>query len=320
MFGKLVSILLFLILVGSVVVFHKPITAFCETYLAKRDGEQAVLDGRLTEAYTIYEQASAKYPSDYSLKLRLAELYTEAGMYRNAKLIYEKILSNLNLQADSQNNKWVPPEHVTARVRLAEVIRLETPERTPTVGALNRAVNLLKPIVKQEKENPDVFSVLGHLYHQAANNPMENRNPIKEWLMNWAVYYYRQSVSLKPDDYAVRFLLGDTYRLMGNNDKAAREFCNAVMLRPDAYRARYNFGIVLMDLNYGNEAMRQLYKSVDLIADQFSAEKAKPLAEEINRIKDRRARFSYNNVFGEKDLPYPQDCLLGEAQSTETSE
>jgi Tfp pilus assembly protein PilF len=292
LFLKLVLIATLLGAGAAGVMYHKDITTFVETQLIENEAKQALASENSPQAILLYEKGVKDYPSHYHFSTALAALYQQQGALNRAEALYKKVLEN-----DVKN--------MEARIGYAKFL-MQDPQR------LNEAVKQCREALRFHKGDPRLLMTLGDLYKQAGENPAETREKIKQWLFDWAIYYYRIALRNDPNLFQPRFNLAVIYQELEKPESAAIHYCNAILLAPDSYEARYNLGLALVSLHAYDEGYRQLAQAIQILSDQNRMADAQTLAEHVQAVKN--SVFSFGESSGLKTVEPPNtlnpSCLL----------
>jgi tetratricopeptide (TPR) repeat protein len=110
-----------------------------------------------------------------------------------------------------------------------------------------------------------VFSVgtgyaLGHFYFW---------NDIDMKRVNEQLEFYKEEVRKDPANLENRIILGYTYFLKGDNEKAIKEFDFVLEQDKNYYDAHYNLGLVFLDEERYNEALIEFEKTVKIAPKDF---------------------------------------------------
>jgi tetratricopeptide (TPR) repeat protein len=109
------------------------------------------------------------------------------------------------------------------------------PSPSPAAPPANvqKKIDHLQSILKDEPKNLDVLIQLGNLYFDAGQ-------------VNQAIETYSKALEINPENADVRTDLGIMYRRKGDYDRAIAEFRKAAEIDPKHANSRYNLGIVLL--------------------------------------------------------------------------
>jgi tetratricopeptide (TPR) repeat protein len=110
-----------------------------------------------------------------------------------------------------------------------------------------------------------VFSVgtgyaLGHFYFW---------NDVDMKRVNEQLTYYKEEVRKDPANLQNRIVLGYTYFLKGDNEKAIKEFDFVLEQDKSYYDAHYNLGLVFLDEERYNEALIEFEKTVNIAPKDY---------------------------------------------------
>ena len=283
---RVLGVFIFIVAAILVVVYIKPIREFSEAYNLR--------GASIPEL----ESAMEAHPGNVRLAMKLADAYLiqHTGPYdAKADRIYEEVLQR-------------EPDNMDAMLGAGRALADEP-------GKLNEALAIYRKALKVNPGNENILLDLGNIYKAQAEVPSLTDADLRHWLYRWAVYYYRLTLLVDPQNFQARFNLGVAYQQLDEKESAAREYCNAIVLAPDSYESRYNLGLVLLDLNHLNEADRQFRQAVDLLSnspDQSKQLKTQDLAQTIENVKSS-VYYDEDKSGLTPDLPTPfmsSACLL----------
>ncbi|MGE0201174.1 MAG: tetratricopeptide repeat protein [Candidatus Melainabacteria bacterium] len=263
---RIIAIIVLVSLAGLGFVFHEEIKDFSDSWSLAREATEG--GDTLEQRLMVYEKGHQQHPGNLNIALKLAELYTRAEKHEKANVLYLHLLTD---HADDM------------RVLVGYANLLKTDPRH-----LNKAIVYLKRAFKENPANPMLLYTLGSIYQSAAENPDETREPVKQWLYDWAVYYYRQAVRHDISLFDGWFGLGVVHQGLHHYNKAANRYCNALLLKPRNYEAHYNLGLVLVQLNRMEEAYPHFEEAIRLLSDSNRMLEAQSLAERVQVIKDQQ--------------------------------
>ncbi len=304
---NLMIFLVFIALLGAAVFYNQEISSFSKSYLSANEGVRALKSGNWTRAMTLYEAMVKKNENDMAAALSLAKIYhhqiqtyakdgvfeytagtelkplkkrkTVLEMKQQATALFDKVLEN-----DKKSDK----SSIEARIAYVQYLQ-------DTTTRLDKAVKIYKEVLKDHPQNAELLGALGDLYKVAAENPQETRLSVRNWLLDWSIYYYRQALRLAPNLFQSRFNLGVVYhsRNAGNTAEkdnnlvhATREYCNALQVKTESYEARYNLGLALVDLGAVEPGFRELARSVNILAESGQVPEAQQLAQQIQAVRN----------------------------------
>lgn len=87
--------------------------------------------------------------------------------------------------------------------------------------------------------------------------------------VNEQLKYYQEEVKKDPSNKENRVVLGYTYYLKGDNEKAIKEFDVVLEQDKNYYDAHYNMGLVFLDEESYNEALKAFGKAVKIAPKDF---------------------------------------------------
>jgi len=279
-----------------------------DEFTTHKQGQDALHRNDWTEALVVYEAAHDKYPNNAGFSFELAKiLHRELRKYGSkGGIVYtrqdltppvKKQLSTDELQQQAEalyrQSILIDNNNLDARIGLGELLK-ETPNR------YMEAVGIYREALVTFPNNPKLLKALGDLYKLAG----DKRDPedfsrknvsLRNWLYNWAIYYYRLSLKADPSQYVPYFNLGVLYHLLEEADTttrqnnlrdASRAYCNAKLIDSTKFELYYNLGLVLIDLGVVEEGFRQLSQAVDRLVAQDRVLDAQQLATQIQAIRN----------------------------------
>jgi tetratricopeptide (TPR) repeat protein len=101
---------------------------------------------------------------------------------------------------------------------------------------------------------------LGHFYFW---------NDVDMKRVNEQLTYYKEEVRKDPANLENRIVLGYTYFLKGENEKAIKEFDYVLEQDKNYYDAHYNLGLVFLDEERYNEALIEFEKTVNIAPKDY---------------------------------------------------
>lgn len=101
---------------------------------------------------------------------------------------------------------------------------------------------------------------LGHFYFW---------NDVDMQRVNEQLTFYKEEVRKDPANLENRIILGYTYFLKGDNEKAIKEFDFVLEQDKNYYDAHYNLGLVFLDEERYNEALIEFEKTVNIAPKDF---------------------------------------------------
>lgn len=101
---------------------------------------------------------------------------------------------------------------------------------------------------------------LGHFYFW---------NDVDMKRVNEQLTYYKEEVRKDPANLENRIVLGYTYFLKGDNEKAIKEFDFVLEQDKNYYDAHYNLGLVFLDEERYNEALIEFEKTVNIAPKDY---------------------------------------------------
>lgn len=255
--------------VALIVIYNQQITDFSDSWQVSKEGEKAKSSQSWHHAIEIYEKGHKEHPDNTELSLALAKLYQYHGgeeAFPKAENLYRKLLE-------------LQPSNLEARLGLISLL-MTRPD------LVNQAVAQGRDALKLFQGDPKLLNMLGNIYKESAEAPCEKRPKVKQWLYEWAAYYYRWAIDKDPKMYESHFNLGVAHHQTQKLEKAAMSYCNALMLSPQRYEVHYNLGLVLVELNRVDEGYRHLAKSLHILREEGKDVEAMQLAEQIQAFKN----------------------------------
>ncbi len=266
MLNKLLGIILFGVIIGIVAFNYPAIVLFSQDRELEATAKRAMQAQNWQKVIDLYRNGHKKHPDNMNILGVLSWAEFQNQELDKAEVNYREILKQ-------------QPSNLNARMGLARVLQA-FPIRQ------NEAVDQYRLALKDNPASPVLMSELGRFYREAAENPLENREPTKNWLYSQAAYYLEQAAKLDPSKFQTFFNLGLAYQNMQDLQPAAKAYCNAIRLQPDNYQARYNLGMVLTSLNMLDEGYRQLNRSVEIVTNNNDMTTAMKLAQLVQTVKN----------------------------------
>lgn len=263
---RLLGITLIVVVIGVAVMFHSEIKDFSETFLAAKESRELVETGNWADAISVYEDQHKANPDNMDIALTLGDLYVRKGESEKALAIYRQLVTD-------------HPTHVDTILAYGSLLQEDPTKRNKVLGMYRR-------VLKTHSDHANLLFRTGNVFQKAAENPNEVRPTVRQWLYDWAIYYYRLAIKANPNFYSPRFSLGVAYQQNNRIEKAANSYCNAIILSPDSFEARYNLGLALVDLQAYDEAYQQMGKAVQTLTDQGRSAEARILAERVQGVKN----------------------------------
>ncbi len=284
----------------AVGIFFRPIWNTVETAMLTNEGSLAIEAHDWDRATRVYEQTLKEHPSSVPVALTLAKLYHYRQERDKAEAVFTSILKQ-------------QPENIEARNAYAGFLA-QVPSRR------NDAIELYRQGLKLMPAEVSFMGGLGDIYKAAAENLAETRPPIRFWLSEWAVFYYRHALAVAPELFQNRFNLGVAYQHLEKPDRAVEQYCNALMIQPKSYEAYYNLGLALIDSKAYQLGFRQMTHSVRLLMDRDEIELARRLSENTQTIRGslyyKSEKTDENNFRMDQYPEWFQSCV-SERVSTE---
>lgn len=276
---------------------------------------------------TLYEEAARDNPDDAAIAVALAKIYHRQATYYAPEgyLDYappassglktaRKTVETLRHDAQTLFLRAIhlKPDVIDYQLAYGRFLQ-DDPIRRP------EAIPLYRALLAKNPRNADILAALGDLYKAAGDNRDEDRPEVKNWLYDWATYYYRLSLKFKPAQFQPRFSLGVIYQVRQTfstaerdqwRRKAAREYCNALKLTPDSSETRYNLGLILVDMRAMDAGFRQLARAVNILTDKNRIPEAQQVAQQVQFVKNSvfYQDPTLQTRFGDLD-PWLQECL-----------
>jgi len=219
-------------------------------------------------------KAVVRYPKDATLQLDVAKAYESLGYSQRAATHY--------LNAIELNAKLYPALVGAARL-----------SRKQKHWADARSFN--QQALHLNNRDPVLLTELGNLYLDAAQALPEPTRSY-EWApyarrrafrLQWAAYFYKKSLALRPDHFRTRFELGYIRLEQRQMLAAAWNFCKALALKPHRYEARYNLGLALLEGGFPVHGYATLLQAVELLERTHNDLAAAQMRVQIQSLKTR---------------------------------
>ena len=262
------------IILIAVVVFNRPIQEWSTVSQAQSKAQQAVQKRRPDAAIVIYKDALNQYPTNDSLIKGLGELYLGEHEFAQAETIYRKAMERKPHEATwvvgwakAIVNRPLSAQDLSLlnilRGRLAEFLPKAYNQRTDGSKAFRKAD---KPPAEALKDIGELLTTLARLYQRSAEVNTGETPEIRDWLRDWAIYYYRLGLQANPEQPEARFYLGLLYQNRNFYKDASREYCNALLMRENLAQARYNMGLSLAKSRLWGRGMAQMHYGIEQLA------------------------------------------------------
>jgi protein O-GlcNAc transferase len=230
-------------------------------------GDQARLlheDGRLKEAATLYERASASRPTDSGLLGLAGSLQIQLGKHALAERLLKRALARQPDHIEARHNLGVAfmkmGRHVEAAACFVEVSR-QRPDHVPSLMGLGQtsrtqgdseaAMAAFRQVLAIEPDNALALGLLGSVVDQAGS-PED-----AETLLH-------RAVELRQDDASLHHNLGNVLLRLGKFTPAEVAFRHALALRPDSVAIFTDLAGLLLRLRRTREAVGMLSDSEDM--------------------------------------------------------
>ena len=213
--------------------------------------------GRLTEADTLLERLSSKYPDIPDLRISLAVNQRRMGEKREAIENFRKVLKldPLNVRA-----------HFDLAVSHYEMGQLEEAQKelqaTLAIAPYyNRAAELLGAVLLQEGNTAGAYSHFKKMLAVDADNYVANYQlgtlAAQEGKWDEGEHYLTAAVKADPGSAEAYNGLGVVYLMSGKLEKARSTLTEAIRLEPKLAETHFNLGLVYRQQNKTDEAARE---------------------------------------------------------------
>jgi protein O-GlcNAc transferase len=183
------------------------------------------------------ENTSTKRPDNIAAELNDGLRCQQAGQFKDAAAIYQKILSK-------------QPNHADA-LHLLGFLAHQT-------GNDERAEQLIRRAIRV---NPNTA-----FYYKNLGLVLKARNCLNE-----AADCYRKALAIQPNDAGVYYNLGIVYQILNRTDEAITNYQKTFQLNPAYALAYHNLGSVLVEANRLDEAIPFYQKTIALMPDYAEA-------------------------------------------------
>ena len=186
---------------------------------------------------SLSQNTSTKRPDDIAAELNDGLRCQQAGQFKDAAVIYQKILSK-------------QPNHADA-LHLLGFLAHQT-------GNDERAEQLIRRAIRV---NPNTA-----FYYKNLGLVLKARNCLNE-----AADCYRKALAIQPNDAGVYYNLGIVYQILNRTDEAITNYQKTFQLNPAYALAYHNLGSVLVEANRLDEAIPFYQKTITLMPDYAEA-------------------------------------------------
>jgi tetratricopeptide (TPR) repeat protein len=273
----LTSLILPGVIVAVIALNYQRLLEFAHTVNLKNQAQIAIKNGQWEKVVGLYANGWKVYPTIPDLGVKLAWAYRQNKQIKEAEAQYRQVLLRF-------------PNTLNARMGLMDLLKTQ-PHR------LNEAIDQARAALRDTSNNGQtaLLNQVGDLYADRAQMPEENRDSVRQWLAQQAIYYYERSLEKNPKQFDAQFHLGLAEHQLKHWEPAAKAYCQALLLQPRYYQARYNLGMALSALNYHDAGFRQLDRSVAILAEDGRMDEAMKVALQVQNIK--------NSVYESRDKP-----------------
>ena len=255
---------------------------------------QAVRDGRLADAETLYLRVLATEPDNAEGLRGLGALEFQTGRYDSAERRARRLLLlrprdpaiyfGLGLVLHRrgrpeeaaqayQSALALNPSHIGSLIALAELYRGD--------GRFGHAVALARRAVSADPANGEACNLLG--------SALQGQGHAQE-----AIQWFETAARLRPGDARVQYNLGVVLQSLRRTDEALQAYRRAVQLDPRLMEARNNLGLVLVDEAHGTEAIGHLQVAVGLAPHSAVAHNSLGRAlYDVGRCQDALSQFEH---------------------------
>jgi tetratricopeptide (TPR) repeat protein len=281
------------IILIAVVVFNRPIQEWSTVWQTQNKVHQALRQGAPDAAIEVYKEALAQYPRQHDLLAGLGQLYLDEQAYTQAEVLFRNALEHdpntatwLIGWAQAIVNRPLYPKDLPLlniiRSRLAEFLP-NAYSQTPEGHSIKRKP--LRPVVDSPDTLGPLLTTLARLYQRSAELDTGLAMPVRLWMQDWAIYYYRLGLQAKADQPEARFYLALLYQSRRFATDAAREYCNTLLIAPDLAQARYNLGLSLVQNRQWVEGLAQMHNGIEQLAANGKQNEAAALLERWDRLQ-----------------------------------
>lgn len=153
---------------------------------------------------------------------------------------------------------------------ISPTMKQPTPSSAPTAppADLQKQIDVLRSILKDDPKNPNVLIQLGNLYFDVGR-------------FDQAIEMYSKALKIDPKNAGVRTDMGIMYRRKGDYEKAIAEFKKAADIDPKHAHSRYNLGIVFL------HDKGDIKEAIKAFEDYLRVEPTGPRAENIRNQMDK---------------------------------
>lgn len=213
----------------------------------RKEGFLKLRTGNWDTANLIFENALKIVPNDalslYGNSLALFNLEKNAEADEKLNILIEQLSSN------KENNQLLADALV-----LSAVISAVNNQNASAIEKLEKAI-VLSP------KHFDANFSLGRAYF--GNGDIDK-----------AVYFFRESTVIKPDDIRARFFLATALERLGNNSEALAEYRNVLKINPNSADGNLGLGVLLIKTEgeSSKEGLEVLQKAVQLNPDLYEGQ------------------------------------------------
>ncbi|MFC2103407.1 tetratricopeptide repeat protein [Bacteroidota bacterium] len=174
--------------------------------------------GRIESIMNNYKESEKHLKNAIQLYPEHSDAYYELALLYEKQNIYGKAITTIKEAIEYKNNE-------AAYLELLGSLYYE-------VDSVQQAVEVLNESIKIDKQNPNVFFILGNIAIFKQNDRLK------------ALGYYKKAVELNPDITDGLINLGNTYALLGEYEKAVESYKKELLFREESVNAYINLGRV----------------------------------------------------------------------------
>jgi predicted O-linked N-acetylglucosamine transferase (SPINDLY family) len=214
--------------------------------------------GRKADALAPMQQAAALSPDDVEAHYNLGNTFKDLGRLVEAEASYRRALQ-------------INPNFAAAYSNLGNILK--------NMGRLDEAETSYRQALQLTPDFADAYNNLGNLLKEMGR-------------LNEAEVSYRQALHIKPNFAEAHYNLGNTLKELIRLDEAEISYRQALQINPDIFEAHSNLGLILKDRGRLDEAEASLRRALQIKPDYAEAySNLGSLLKDLGRLDEAEASY-----------------------------
>jgi len=295
---------------GVILINFKRIGAFCYVYM----GDDFSQQHKYQKSINYYKRALELYPGHVKARYNLGNIYAAYEDYDSAIECYENAL-------------LYDPKYINARINLGILLAEERNNIDAAIDEYTRVVQMQIPFIRIPfiYDNAELikngkaiaYYNMGLAYRDKSLLYNSDTFASRDFLLK-AADSYKQSLSIKPDNYNAQYNLALTYHLLNMYSEALGGYCHAMLIAPLNYEAYYNLAILLRQKGKYSEAADEFKRAGNLSSFEGDTYKAAFIYEVLNEVS--AMAIAQHGFESEKVMDRVNEELGKEAKNIQDSE